>query len=240
LFLSRYNSSGGQINALENLNVEREDYEKRILELDEKKMELKKKLQKVKYEGVQNITRKQINEVEHHLLEGQSRLDRNRDNLERLVKKLVDSKAGIEHLYNKLIDIKLENEENIDLNDDNLVDCLKQIEKKCSKVREEIKDDEQYDEIIMRIQGLKVDKNSEVPLYKKLENDFPSLENVKNNVRVRIPDREKDDNFSERDPDAEAEAEANERIKIKVEAQMRYDRMEKNKIRDTKKSIKKF
>mmetsp|Transcript_26336 Transcript_26336/g.26261 ORF Transcript_26336/g.26261 Transcript_26336/m.26261 type:complete len:124 (+) Transcript_26336:737-1108(+) len=123
MYLSRHNNSDGQINALENLRSEREDYEQRILELDEEKLNLKKKLQKVKYEGVENITRKQINEVERHVTESQARLEKNRDKLERLVKKLIDSKAGIEHLSDKLIDIKLENEENLDINqEDKLVE----------------------------------------------------------------------------------------------------------------------
>lgn len=131
MFLSRYNSSDGQVNAFENLKSEREEYEKKILRLDEEKMELKKQLQKIKYEGVENITRKQINEVERHVSDGQVKLEKNRDKLERTVKKLVDCKAGIEHLSDKLIDIKLDGEENIDLNDDELVvDSLKQIERK--------------------------------------------------------------------------------------------------------------
>lgn len=238
MFLSRYNSSGGQLNALENLRSEREDYEKRILELDEEKLELKKELQKVKYEGVEKVTRKQINEVERHTTEGETRLEKNRDKLERIVKKLVDSKAGIEHLADKLIDVKVPGEENVDLNEkDGIALTLGQIEKKCQKIREEIKDDDTYEEIMMRIQGLRVDKKSEVPLYKKLEYDFPSLENIKNNVRVRIPDKEKDDNlFEEVDAEQEAENETNERMKIKVEAQLRYDRMEKNKLRKSKKA----
>lgn len=64
-----------------------------------------------------------------------------------------------------------------------------------------------YEEIMMRIQGLRIDKDSEAPLYKKLEYDFPVLENIKTNVRVRIPEKEKDDNLSDVDADAEAEAE---------------------------------
>lgn len=87
---------------------------------------------------------------------------------------------------------------------------------------------------MMRIRGLRVDKESETPLYKKLEYDVPSLEQIKNNVRVRIPEKEEDD-LSDIDPDAEAEAETNERMKIKVEAQLRYDRMAKNKMRKAKK-----
>lgn len=47
------------------------------------------------------------------------------------------------------------------------------------------------------------------------------------NTRIRIPDKEKED-MSDVDIDALAEQEINDRMKIKVEAQLRYDRMQKN------------
>lgn len=90
---------------------------------------------------------------------------------------------------------------------------------------------------MMRIRGLRVDKESETPLFSKLEYDTSNLEQIKNNVRVRLPEKEEDD-LSEQDADAEAEAETNERMKIKVEAQLRYDRMAKNKLRKAKRTPK--
>ena len=164
----------------------------------------------------------------------------NKDNLERITKKLVDNKAGIEHLADKLIDIKLEDEENIEVSDETISDSLKQIEKKSKKIYQEIKDDDMFNDIMDRIRGLRVDKDSEIQLYQKLEYDVPSLDNMKNNVRVKIPDKEKDDNLSDIDANAEKDTDTNERLKIKVEAQMRYDRMEKNKLRKQKKGTRKY
>lgn len=40
----------------------------------------------------------------------------------------------------------------------------------------------------------------------------------KNNIRVKFPMKDDDDNFSEGDNDAEKEMDANERMKIKLEA----------------------
>lgn len=88
-----------------------------------------------------------------------------------------------------------------------------------------------------RIRGLRVEKDSNIPLYQKLEYDVSGLDQNKNNVRVRLPKKEEDD-LSDVDADAEAEAETNERMKIKVEAQLRYDRMAKNKMRQAKKGAK--
>jgi hypothetical protein len=93
-----------------------------------------------------------------------------------------------------------------------------------------------YEEVIMRIKGLRVDKETDAPLYNKLMYDGSALEQLSTNVRVRLPDKE-DEDVSEQDPDAEAEAETNERMKLKVEAQLRQDRMEKNKLRKSKKKL---
>jgi hypothetical protein len=64
------------------------------------------------------------------VFEAHIRHEKSKDNLERIVKKLVDSKAGIEHLSDKLIDIKLEDQPNIAVSDETLVESLMQIEKK--------------------------------------------------------------------------------------------------------------
>lgn len=222
-----------QNDTLRNLNSQKEEFERKILELNDEKYDVKRKLEKVKYEGVESMTRKQIDEVEINVGEAQRRLDRNKDIAERANKVIIDCKAGIEHLGDKIIDFKLEDEPNIIITDDTLVESLMQIEKKCSNLLNEIKSDDLYDEVMARIKGLRFDKTKQEPMFKKIEYDVPSLEPTKNNVRVRIPEKE-DDDLSDIDIDAEAEAEINERMKIKVEAHLRYDRMAKNKLKKGK------
>lgn len=222
-----------QNDTLRNLNSQKEEFERKILELNDEKYDVKRKLEKVKYEGVESMTRKQIDEVEINVGEAQRRLDRNKDIAERANKVIIDCKAGIEHLGDKIIDFKLEDEPNIIITDDTLVESLMQIEKKCSNLLNEIKSEDLYDEVMARIKGLRFDKTKQEPMFKKIEYDVPSLEPTKNNVRVRIPEKE-DDDLSDIDIDAEAEAEINERMKIKVEAHLRYDRMAKNKLKKGK------
>ena len=222
-----------QNDTLKNLNTQKEEFERKILELNDEKYEIKRKLEKVKYEGVESMTRKQIDEVELNVGEAQRRLDRNKDIAERANKVIIDWKAGIEHLGDKIIDFKLDDEPNIAISDETLVESLMQIEKKCSNLLTEIKNDDLYDEVMARIKGLRFDKTKQEPMFKKIEYDVPSLEPTKNNVRVRIPEKE-DDDLSDIDIDAEAEAEINERMKIKVEAHLRYDRMAKNKMKKGK------
>lgn len=54
------------------------------------------------------MTRKQIDEVEKNVMLSQNKYDRNKDKLVRINKVLVNAKAGIEHIYEKLQDIKIE------------------------------------------------------------------------------------------------------------------------------------
>lgn len=56
--------------------------------------------------------------------------ERNKDKLDKINKILVNSKAGIEHLCEKLADVKLETrgQPNIRVNDDTMVDALIQCE----------------------------------------------------------------------------------------------------------------
>lgn len=105
-----------------------------------------------------------------------------------------------------------------------------------------IKAEDQYEEVMGKIKGMKPDKVKEFILKEKckfhnpinsLIENYPKVEPTKNNIRVRLPEKD-DDDLSDVDVDAEAEAEINERMKIKVEAQLRYDRMAKNKLRKMK------
>jgi len=119
-----------QNDTLKNLNSQKEDFERKILELNDEKFEIKKKLDKVKYEGVESMTRKQIDEVEKNVAEAQGRYERNKDKLERINRIVIDSKAGIEHVSDRLLDLKLDDEPNIVVTEDTLVESLMQIEKK--------------------------------------------------------------------------------------------------------------
>ena len=53
-----------------------------------------------------------------------SKYERNKEKLERINKVLVNAKAGIEHLCDKLNDIKLEGVPNVYVTDNTLVEAL--------------------------------------------------------------------------------------------------------------------
>ena len=98
----------------------------------------------------------------------------------------------------------------------------------CSAVLAKIRGAEKKEESKTQIEG------------ERLQYDASGMEQniLKSNYRVKLPEKE-DDDLSEVDVEAEAEAEINERMKIKVEAQLRYDRMAKNKIKKGKGGVQK-
>lgn len=220
------------------------------MDMSEKKLELKGDVEKMRYEGLESMTRKQVDEVEKNVNSAQSKYDRNKEKLERINKALVSSKAGIEHLSEKLNDIKLEGIPNVAVTDNTLVEALIQCEQKLEYVYGSVRYDPLYEEAIQRIRG---QKKEEEFMPESIGNRLMAStlmvtgfgggagagaasgavlhDPTTNNIRVKLPDKD-DDELSEVDNDAEKDLESNERMKIKLEAQLRYDRMAKNKVKN--------
>ena len=102
--------------------------ERKLLDLNDRKLELKSDVERMRYEGLEGMTRKQVDEVEKSVNAAQAKFDRNKEKLERINKVLVSAKAGIEHLCEKLNDIKLEGIPNVAVTDNTLVEALIQCE----------------------------------------------------------------------------------------------------------------
>ena len=83
------------------------------MELNERKLDLKEDVEKMRYEGLESMTKKQVDEVNYNVKSAESKYDRNKEKLERINKVLVSAKAGIEHVSEKLNDIKLEGVPNV-------------------------------------------------------------------------------------------------------------------------------
>jgi wobble nucleotide-excising tRNase len=100
--------------------------------LQERKGDIKSDVERMRYEGLESMTRKQIDDVEKNVGDAQVELDRNKEKLERINKVLVNSKAGIEHLCEKLSDVKIESSQQqvITVTDTSLVEALSQAEQK--------------------------------------------------------------------------------------------------------------
>ncbi len=131
--------------------------------MNDKKLDLRSDVEKMRYEGLESMTRKQVDEVEKNVNSAQSKFDRNKEKLERINKALVNSKAGIEHLCEKMNDIKLEGVPNVFVTDNTLVEALIQCEQKLEYLYGLIRFNPLYEEAISKIRGVKKVEEMDAP-----------------------------------------------------------------------------
>jgi len=109
----------------------------RIDQLNAEKSELKSKVEELKYSGSGQLgSRRIVDEFETHLTEAHYQCDKNRQKYERVAKILINVKAGVEHLYDKLSVFKSDIQQ-IPMSDETVVDILKQCESKLLHLMEE-------------------------------------------------------------------------------------------------------
>eukprot|EP00668_Euglena_longa_P015211 GGOE01019266.1.p1 GENE.GGOE01019266.1~~GGOE01019266.1.p1 ORF type:complete len:524 (-),score=214.16 GGOE01019266.1:255-1826(-) len=109
----------------------------KIDQLNAEKSDLKSKVEELKYSGSGQLgSRRIVDEFETHLMEAQHQCDKNRQKYERIAKILINAKAGIEHLYEKLSVFKSDMQ-HIAMTDETVVDVLKQCESKLLLLMEE-------------------------------------------------------------------------------------------------------
>ena len=181
--------------------------------------------------------------MERNLNLAQQKHNHQKERIEKINKVLINSKAGIEHLCTKLADIKLETgEPNIKVSDETLVEALVQCDQKLEQLYTQVRDDPAYDEAIQKIRGLKKDDEPGRPSsgnvliapsvlrqtgygasafgkFNPSSNDLlKSPQMDPSNIRVRLQDKEDDDDLSNEENDHELEMDENERQRIKAEA----------------------
>lgn len=153
------------------------------------------------------MTRKQIDEVEKNVNQAQAKYDRNKEKLERINKVLVNAKAGIEHLSEKLNDIKLEGIPNVMVTDNTLVEALIQCEQKLEYIYGEIRYHPLYEEAIYKIRGIKKEEQIDLmpePIGSRLMTSslmatgYGGVAGIQqdptaNNIRVKLPEKDDDD-----------------------------------------------
>ena len=97
-----------QTDTLNNLNEMKTMNERKIVSFNEEKVELFKTLERLKYEGIEGMTRKQIDETEKNVASAELKQERNKGRFERIHKVLVNAKAGIELISEKLMHVNLD------------------------------------------------------------------------------------------------------------------------------------
>jgi len=108
-------------------------------------------VERMRYEGLESMTRKQVDEVEQNVSNAEAKYEQNKESLERINKILVNAKAGIEHICEKLGDIKIEGFQQIQVTDNTLVDALQHCEQRLEYVYKKAKNEPLYEEAMEKM-----------------------------------------------------------------------------------------
>ena len=119
-------------------------YNQKIEILSIERNRLKSELNFLKFEKAQSQTRKQIDEIESNVNVLSVKCERYKLKYERLSKILVNAKAGIEHLNDKLEFFKLDGRPNINVSDETLGETLTIINDKLAHVYKIVKNDPMF------------------------------------------------------------------------------------------------
>merc|ERR1719353_314524 len=114
----------------------------KIEQLSEERRKVRLQVEELKFSSGGNVGRRQvIDDFESHITEAAERYERHRAKFERLAKMLIDMKAGIAHLGEKLTIINLEGgEAPIEMSDETVEEVLQQCELKLSKLMSRTRD----------------------------------------------------------------------------------------------------
>merc|ERR1719230_1342898 len=134
-----------------------------IDKLTEERRQLRMKVEELKFSSGGNVGRRQaIDDFETHLSEATEKFDRNKGKFERIAKMLIDMKAGIDHLDEKLHPIKLEGDAPLEMSDENVDEILQRVDVRIQRLisftaphlddqneRKRLLDEERYEEKMM-------------------------------------------------------------------------------------------
>lgn len=182
--------------------LNQEDTQKRLMEmtkesqlridnLQEEKALAKHRVEEIKFSGnVASGTRRLVDDFETLLSEANSKCERNKAKYERIAKVLVNVKAGVQHLFERLEGVELPNAAPVHtMNDETVVQVLDQAEEKLLKVLEVIAkmEVEAGGEDAELSEGYESPSAADLPAY---------------NIRVALPSQD-DEGMSESDVDEE-------------------------------------
>ena len=129
-----------------NLTQLTKEAQSRIEALNEEKGLAKAKVEEMRYSGPGSFgSRRIIDEYDAKLAEANSKCDKNRKRFDKMAKLLVNAKAGIQHLADRLEPVKLPDEKKLEMSDDNVLkimtDCEHKLERLVQVAMEDIDED---------------------------------------------------------------------------------------------------
>lgn len=205
--------------------------EKKLLVLTDKRQTVKGDLEKMKLEGLEAMTRKQVDDMEIKVQRVQHKHSSIKETYDESNRMLVDLQAGIDHLCGKLNEIKLEeNAKDVVIDSSHptkLVDALDQARQKLKIIYNSMKNEDAalFQEAIDHVHRGGLGGNQAKLLKQGPQGNFFARPNqqakgttgaqVSQNVRVRLPEKDDDSDMSDVDPEAELAEDLMERMKIK-------------------------
>jgi len=197
-----------------NLVAMTKEGQSRIDALNEEKTMLKAQAEEAKYSGsgVQG-GRHEVDKWESVLSDATAKMDRNRVKYERVAKVQINVKAGIEHLAEKLENVKIDAPP-IAVSDDTIVDVLNQCEQKLLKMVESLQAQQEEDEI-------------ESPEAKNLSADEGDAQENAYNCRIKLPAGALDEDDSDEDYEEDLEEDVPDRGTMKKLSTMMLDKASK-------------
>ncbi|XP_078540313.1 outer dynein arm-docking complex subunit 3 isoform X1 [Lissotriton helveticus] len=223
--VERFIAQGDIHQQLEEMKLENE---KNLVRLKEEKEHLESEFQQMKYSGEAKLSSGQqiLEELESHLKEEEARREKIREKLERMTIVLSSTKAGVEHLANKLQHVKITKSRapalapSVD-SEEYVLDLLSATEEKMMKLLEELEDKD--------IQEL-LKKMEEEDFHASIEGKLPDY-----NIRVKLPMISKQDIFEDDDDSGDDEGDVVTRAALKQRSQQLIESKTKRRTRTKKK-----
>jgi len=229
--VARFRSQGETQKHLENLKKENI---KQIQRMQEEKFKLQEEFEEMKYSGEAKLSSGQrtLEEFQTHLEEQKKLKDDSNKKLERASQVLVNVKAGVEHLADKLQHLKTTKSHVPTANlsptsDEYVLNLLSSSEEKLLKLLEEL-DGTELPAVMKQME--------ETEFHSTIETKLPSY-----NTRITLPTTTKLDTFDDEDDSGEDDTAALTRADLKRRAQQLIDaKMKKGRNRPRKKKGGKF
>jgi hypothetical protein len=117
-----------------NLTQLTKEAQSRIEALNEEKGLAKAKVEEMRYAGPSTFgSRRIVDEYDCKLSEANAKCDKNRKRFDKMAKLLVNAKAGIQHLADRLEPVKLPDAQKLEMSDDNVLKILNDCEAKLER-----------------------------------------------------------------------------------------------------------
>ncbi|KAK7094450.1 outer dynein arm-docking complex subunit 3-like [Littorina saxatilis] len=227
--VERFENQGATTQHLEEL---KKDNEKQILRLCEDKENLQREFEEMKYSGEAKLSSGQmmLEECENHLAKEEQRRDDADQRLQRASRTLVQVKAGVEHLADKLHHLKatkghVPTAQIAPSSDEYVLDQLSTSEEKLLKLLEEL-DGKDLNETLRQME--------EEEFHASIEGKLPQY-----NTRVKLPTTQRDLVYGDEDEDSgEDDIDVPNRNAIKKNSQNIIDAKTKRRVAKKKKKTK--